>query len=98
MTAEKTILNLKEAAAYCGYSEDGFWKICQSPSGPRYSQRKKWGRLRFRVEWLDEWLDGGQVVKAEPPKPTKKKTRSLSPPSNSGIDLGLLKIGNRNNN
>jgi hypothetical protein len=80
------MLNLREAAAYLGYSADGLRKIIQRTkrrqagvhvAGPtiEFSQAGKKGSLRFRRKWLDDFIeknrDGRDIPLLPEPKPRK---------------------------
>jgi hypothetical protein len=50
-------INQRNAARYCGYSEQFFNKVCRTGNGPRHV--KVGARWRTRRAWLDQWMEAG---------------------------------------
>ena len=94
------LLSLREAAEYLGYSEDGMWKLVKrsrrrasgaAVGGPtiRFFQPSRGACIRFKREWLDEFIEQHTVDPTAEPliqeKP-KRKTRANRPDLGSIID------------
>lgn len=62
-----------------------------------WRQHRKWGRVLFKVEWLDEYIESGIAEPEQllPPLPAKARRIGLQvvhlPQDNHGIDPALLK-------
>ena len=50
------LLSLREAAALLGYTEKGLRKII-ARRGIQYFQSQRWGPIKFKREWLDEFVE-----------------------------------------
>jgi hypothetical protein len=50
-------LNQQNAAAYCGYSEQFFNKVCRAGNGPRHVMVGT--RWRTRRLWLEKYMESG---------------------------------------
>lgn len=91
------ILSFAEAAEYLAMSQSGLRKLVRK-RGIRFSQRGKWGRLKFNQEWLDEFVNANEVVpdegKRKPVPKLKLKPQDLQPklPSQHGLDYCLLDL------
>ena len=53
----KDLLSLREAATLLGYTPKGLRKIV-SRKGIQVCQSRKWAPLKFKREWLDDFVDG----------------------------------------
>ena len=93
------LLSLKEAAAYLGYTERGLRKIVgrswlarrgRIVNAPtiEFSQAGKRGAIRFRREWLDDFINKGRVMPI-PDLPLATRRRTYRGKSH-GLDYGLL--------
>jgi hypothetical protein len=86
------MLNIKQAAAYLGYSPKGLRKIIDRTrrkqagacvQGPiiEFSQAGKRGTLHFRQEWLDNFIENNRDGRSTPllprPKPRKGPGRPI---------------------
>ena len=93
------MLNLKQAAAYLGYTAEGLRKIVErtrrQQSGLRvqgptieFSQAGKRGSLLFRCEWLDHFIEKNRNGRDTPllpkPKPCKGPGRPPKPAPEQG--------------
>lgn len=71
------MLSLEQAAAYLGYSPSGLRKLVQRTRERKHGrtikffQSGKWSNIKFKQEWLDEFIEQGTVE----PVPTKPKKR-----------------------
>jgi hypothetical protein len=65
------MLTLREAAEQLGYTETGLRKIVDR-KGIKYFQAKKWGTIKFKPEWLDEFVEQHMpqhpMIKSKPSK------------------------------
>ena len=88
-TAKPDVLNLKQAAEYLGYSQDGLRKIIHRTrrarsgrpvNGPtiEFSQPGKGACIRFRREWLDDFIDRQRLIPASPVVPRPRRARGPS--------------------
>jgi hypothetical protein len=63
-------LNIQQAAEYLGYSVSGVRKLMQryrhGQPGLQYSQLVRGGKILFRQEWLDGFLERNKVYPIEP--------------------------------
>jgi hypothetical protein len=75
------LLTLQQAAGKLGYTEKGLRKIVKRGE-IRFMQAGPRSRIKFRPEWLDEFIDQKR------PKPEPKKSRK--PPASHGFDPKLL--------
>ena len=86
------LLSLKEAAAYLGYTERGLRKIVGRSWLARlrtgswnvptieFSQAGKRGAIRFRREWLDDFINKGRVMPIpDLPLATRRRTYRGNP-------------------
>jgi hypothetical protein len=99
-------LSLKEAAAYLGYAESGLRDVVTRsrlqmaaglPPDLQFAQGRHKGKLLFRREWLDNFVE----VAASPQdlRPTKRKSAAAPTPAatqplgcDHGLDWALLAI------
>ena len=88
------LLTVAAAAEYLAMSESGLRKLVKRRL-IRYSQLGRWGRIRFRREWLDEFIAAGEVTPITSPQVrTKKRSKPVAHPTTDtrhGLDYGLLK-------
>jgi excisionase family DNA binding protein len=72
----RTMLSLKQVAAYMGFSEAGVRKLIAKRK-LRYFQTGKHGRIKFRPEWLDEYVAKNTIAPADecPPPPVRRRKR-----------------------
>ncbi len=69
------LITLEEAAQYLAMSVSGLRKVLQSGK-IKYTQNGKKGRIKFRKEWLDEFIEENTPSYTKPytaPKKQKKK-------------------------
>jgi len=90
------LLTIKEAAKYLALSETGLRKLVRRRA-IRYSQHGRWGRIRFRPEWLEEFIEAGVVAplsasKPLPPRPKRQVSRLPGPEKSHGLDRRLLDL------
>ncbi|WP_425616690.1 helix-turn-helix domain-containing protein [Anatilimnocola sp. NA78] len=69
------MLTLRDAAATLGYSISGLRKLC-ARGDVRFFQARKHSPLKFRPEWLDEFIERGSkpdepVVRTRVAKPKR---------------------------
>lgn len=80
------MLNLKQAAAYLGYSAEGLREIVHRTKRSRagqhvlgttieFCQSGKSGSIRFRREWLDHFVEENRVGPGTPRLPAKQRRR-----------------------
>src|SRR5258708_1467905 len=96
------LLSLAQAAEYLGASESGLRKIVERsrrllatgrPPLIKWCQHGRWGRIRFRAEWLEAYIDGGCPEPSEV-IPVVKRPRTIGrepPSSDHGITPELLR-------
>jgi hypothetical protein len=90
------LLSLGQAAEYLGISTSGLRKIVErsrkllangKPPLITWCQHGKWGRIRFREVWLDDYIDGG-IPEPSEAVPIAKRPRTdhgETPSSDHGI-------------
>jgi excisionase family DNA binding protein len=88
------LISLSEAAELLGYSVSGLRKLVRRRE-IQYFQAGPHSPLKFRREWLDEFISAGSVAPGEsgepsPPKKRSKPQRAIEP--RSGFDSRLLDI------
>jgi excisionase family DNA binding protein len=66
------MLSLNEAAAVLGCSPSGLRKLVQRRA-IRFFQLAKHSRIKFRREWLDEFIDAHSVVPGAPEKSVRRQ-------------------------
>jgi excisionase family DNA binding protein len=86
----KTWLNIEEAASYLGISKDELYRLTRSDKITHFQRRKR-GLIKFKSDWLDEWINRyvsgpnqaavapKQSKPQKPKKPEIKNTRVISP-------------------
>jgi hypothetical protein len=86
----KNVINLRQAAELLGYSESGLRKLI-ARGDIRYFQVRPHAPIKFRQEWLDEFIDRG----TKPSEPeTRTRTTKPKPPTvgSFGFDPALLEL------
>lgn len=92
------MMNLKEAAAYLGYSPGGLRKIVdrsrrKTSRGPKikFFQTGPWGPILFRKAWLEEFIEAHTVDPTPAPYPLPKPRKKKWPPTECtfGFDPSL---------
>lgn len=79
------LLTLQEAADYLGYSESGIRKLIRRKA---INYSKPAGRYRFKPEWLDAFVQSGQLI--ETAKPSRSSVKPAQPLASShGLDWSL---------
>ena len=93
-TPDCPLLSLRQAAAYLGMSDSGLRKITRKRR-IRFAQQSRWSRIKFRREWLDEFIEATSVTpvmpvpKARQPSKQQQTTLPLGEKSH-GLDYRLL--------
>lgn len=67
-------LNLKDAAAYCGYSPDTFRRKLRQYELPRYGPESN----RFAQSVLDAWMQSPETFRAAPKQPRRRRAKQVS--------------------
>ena len=86
------LLTLLEAANYLAISKTTLRRLIATKA-IRYSQAGRWGRIRFRHEWLDEFIDRHTVARPDihlskpKRKPTSRAKADTPFVSRHGLDL-----------
>ena len=64
MNNERTFMTAQEAAAYLGFTISSLYVKCSRKQIPYYKPERggKRGKLYFRREELDEWIQAGRVA------------------------------------
>jgi len=90
------MLNLSEAAAYLGMSPSGLRKILNRGQ-IKYFQHGKHGRIKFKQEWLDDYIEAHAVSPVRPlvTSPVSKKRRRATsthrpPDDDQGLPWHLM--------
>ena len=84
----RPMLPLKEAARVLGYTPAGLATLVRKRL-IRFCQVRKGGRILFRPEWLEEFVDQHTVLTArETPRPPRAQTahQKLHDPAEFGLD------------
>lgn len=91
--APAEMLTIAEAARILGISTSGLRKLV-SRSAIRFAQSAKHAPIRFRREWLDEFIDGkaGNTAEVKGRKERKSKAARARVESQFGFDPGLLNL------
>ncbi len=74
------LMSIEEAADYLGYSVSGIRKLVHK-GGLRYFQASKGACLKFREEWLNEYIEAHSTLDPEPVAKLKRKKASATRPS-----------------
>ncbi len=71
--SDKSILTRKEAAYYLDLSPHYLRHLLLKGRGPRFMQPSgKWGKILFKIEWLDDWVnEESRKIKEETPDDCK---------------------------
>lgn len=86
------MLSLNEAAAILGCSPSGLRKLVQRRA-IRFFQLAKHSRIKFRREWLDEFIDAHSIAPGAPAKPMRQRRQKPRPyKSEFGFDPALLDL------
>ena len=75
----QSLLNLKQAAAVLGYSAGGFRKLLKSGRGPQFTRAGGHGHYRFKLEWLDGFVEEGATAPKEKTRPIIEARHGLDP-------------------
>jgi hypothetical protein len=88
---------LTEAADYLGYSASGLRKLVKR-GDVRAFQARKHAPLKFKREWLDDFINANSLLQGVPAcLPPAKPRKQKAPPaidgaSEFGFDSALLKL------
>jgi excisionase family DNA binding protein len=86
------LISLSQAAELLGYSTSGLRKLVRRRE-IQYFQARPHSPIKFRREWLDEFVESGSTKPGpvDPgPRPRKRKTPPLKSGAH-GFDASLLK-------
>jgi hypothetical protein len=97
------LIDLIEAAKLLGYTPSGLRKIIERSreaakgrrvNGPtiRFFQSSKWAPIKFRREWIDEFIAAGTVEPKPAEAPAAKLRRPLIDGREFGFDPKLLRL------
>jgi len=81
-----TLLDMKDAAKRIGCSVSGLRKLVANRL-IKFFRTKKWGRIKFRVEWLEEFIAKGVVA------PRDEMQVSVKKPKQPGLNKGRSRHG-----
>lgn len=81
------LIGMAEAAKLLNYSTSGLRKLV-SRRAIRYFQARPHAAIKFRREWLEEFVEGGATV----PAGKTAKRAPVNVPSQFGFDPALLKL------
>lgn len=89
------LISLKEAAEYLGISTKTLERLV-AKRAIRYFQAGFHCRIKFRQEWLDEWIEAIAIEPRSPDKPKLKRpapkpnNRKLKSSASHGLSYSLL--------
>jgi hypothetical protein len=86
------LISLSEAAEFLGYSTSGLRKLVRRHV-IQFFQARAHSPIKFRREWLDEFIDAGSVKPGEveaPRRSRKRKTPLQFKSGAHGFDASLL--------
>lgn len=85
------MLGIREAAILLGYSISGVRKLVRRRA-IRHFQLGPHSPIKFKVEWISEFIDAGTDAGIAEDSPVKRRATGRAVASSDFVDLSLFKI------